>query len=57
MNVRLRAHRQEKTPTARCRGLRGIGTTLKVPRVQAFCQGGVCPCVVISPNEAVAADV
>lgn len=57
MNVRLRAYRQEKTPTACCRGLLGIGTTLKVPRVQAFCQGGLCPCVVISPIGAVAADV
>lgn len=57
MNVRLRARRQEKTPTARCRGLRGLGTISKVPRAQAFCQGGSCPCVVISPVGAVAADV
>lgn len=57
MNVRLRARRQEKTPTARCRGLRGIGTISKVPRAQAFCQGGLCPCVVIPPIRAVAADV
>lgn len=57
MNVRLRARRQEKTPTARCRGLRGIGTISKVPRAQAFCQGGLCPCVVIPPIRAAAADV